>query len=462
MNAATRWADHQLFETSGGAILFGVDHGAIFSVDHETRELLLRDPPRREGEWELLTPSQQELVRGLSGIGMLVNGEKRVARPDIDPAVFPLTTLVLEVAQDCNLRCSYCYAEGGSYGKKAALMDPADATRAVRGMLERAGEDDNLTLILFGGEPLLNMPAIEAAVAEVEKGRKEKGSRVSISLTTNGTLLTPEIVQFLRRHRISVSVSMDGPEDLHDENRRAPGGGGSYREIVGRLKVLLDGATAPVAARVTLLPRQWSRVEEVFDHLVGLGFHEVGIAPASPVDSRFLATAQEEDELFQGMAALAGRFLKNAPRGGIPFSNIIDLLARLHVGQTKVVGCGAGLGYLALDAAGGYYLCHRLTGDDDFRVGDLETGAIPAKVTAALAAAGIDRGELCRDCWGRTLCAGGCYYENVLRERHLGLPAGTSCGFILRWLRLGIESYAALLENGGDSLLQRLEKRGGC
>ena len=457
-------AEHQLFGTQQGAILFGVDHGSLFLIDEQTREVLSRRRVGVQLDLNQIPPAEREVLEGLRDIRILLPAGAGGKHPPLlpDPGEIPLATMVLEVAQDCNLRCRYCYAQGGSYGKKARLLEPALARKAVR-LLVEDGAQEKVTLILFGGEPLLNMEAVRAAVEEAEFLAERSGKQLLISLTTNGTLLTPEIVAFLRRHRIAVSVSMDGPAELHDSNRAGPGGEGSYSRIVSQLSRLLDAASAPVAARVTLIPEQWSRIEEVFDHLLGLGFHEVGIAPASPIHRGLLPDAGQEEQLFQGFAALAGRFVQ-AARGGriLPFSNFIDLLARLHVGQTKSVACGAGLGYLAVDAEGSFYLCHRLAGDEAFQVGTLDSGPDAEKIRSVLKAVTAGKDALCERCWARTMCGGGCHYENHLRENLLGLPQGSSCRFIKRWLQLGIEAYAELRGAGYDQLLQMLEKRSKC
>ncbi len=459
-----QWADHQVFPAGEGGVLLGVDQGSLFLIDRETRELLARGqgsaPPDPAG----LCAAEREIMEGLLDARILVSaGSGKRPAPEIDPALIPLTTMVLEVAQDCNLRCRYCYAEGGSYGGPARLLEPALARRAVERLVEESGDRERLTLILFGGEPLLNLAAVEAAAQAAQALSRDGGKRIFLSLTTNGTLLTPEAVALLKRHRIAVSVSMDGPAELHDANRVGVDGEGSYARIVSRLSGLFEAGSAPVAARVTLVPQQWSRVEEVFDHLLGLGFQEVGISPASPIHRALLADAEQEERLFESFAALAARFVREASLGRVlPFGNLIDLLARLHVGQTKSVACGAGLGYLAVDAGGSFYLCHRLTGEEEFRVGTLESGPDPRSIGSALKRLGAGREELCAGCWARTLCGGGCHYENHLRENRLGLPAGSSCGFIRRWLQLGIETYAELRAGGAEPLLQMLEKRAKC
>jgi uncharacterized protein len=460
-----RWADHQIFDAPGGAILFGVDHASLFRIDEQTRQVFCRWRARERIEESEVPPADWEILRELREIMILVPAgtEREPRRFAVDPSDIPLETMVLEVAQDCNLRCTYCYAEGGTYGNQPRLLDPAAARQAVRLLIDGSGDRPTVTLILFGGEPLLNMPAVTAAVEEAEARGAEAGKRVVVSLTTNGTLLTPAICDFIRRHRLAVAVSMDGPPDLHDGNRADPQGNGSYLQILSRLGGLLAESRSPVAARVTLIPRQWARVEEVFDHLTGLGFHEVGIAPASPVRRELLPDPAQEEELFQGFAALARRFVQTAGRATVlPFSNLIDLLARLHEGQTKSVACGAGFGYLAVDAGGSFYLCHRFTGEESFRAGDLERGPSPEKIRAALESVTAGRAGMCAGCWARTLCGGGCHYENHLRETCLGLPPGSSCAFIRRWLQLGIEVYGELRSSGADGLLRMLEKRAKC
>lgn len=459
------WADHRVFDAGDGAILFGVDHASLFFVDAETRELLHRLGSRSSLDLNEAIQQDREILTGLREARFLLpEGVAERPSPELPhPQGIPMATMVLEVAQDCNLRCTYCYAEGGAYGGERRLLTPQMARKAVRLLIREAGDREAVTLVFFGGEPLLNMPAVEAAVNEAALRSKETGKRVQMSLTTNGTLLKPEIIDFLQRHRVSVSISLDGPSDLHDANRPDVTGQGSYAKIVPKLQGLLKNSTAPVAARVTLTPDQWTRIEEVYDHLMGLGFHEVGISPASPITADLLPNLAQEEELLKGFTVMTRRFKDEAEKGRIlPFSNILDLLGRLHMGQTKSVACGAGFGYLAVDADGNFFPCHRLAGEESFRVGNLDSGADVEKIVSSLATLTDGKAEMCSDCWARTLCTGGCHYENYLRENKLGLPQGGSCHFIRSWLQLGIELYADLRKTGADRLLAQLEKRAAC
>lgn len=460
-----QWADHHIFDVDDGAILYGVDQASLFRIDASVREVIGRWGKSPTVDLSEVSPSEREVLEGLRDLQLLVPEGAAGAWPPprFDPKEFPLTTMVLEVAQDCNLRCTYCYAEGGSYGGQARLLDAETARSAARYLVRESGDSKALTLVLFGGEPLLNMAAVKAAVEEAKKGASAVGKKLLVSLTTNGTLLDDETIRFLREHKVVVSVSLDGPPDVHDANRPDPSGRGSYARILPQLRTLLENSPAAVAARVTLTPDQWSRCEEIFDHLIGLGFHEVGISPASPITKNLLPTREQEEALLQSLSAMARRFSKAAREGRIlPFGNLLELLGRLHTGRTKAVACGAGYGYLAVDSGGEFYLCHRLAGENDFRVGNLQDGPDPEKIRSCLDHVTAGKDTMCGSCWARTLCAGGCHYENHLRESTLGIPPGSSCDFILRWLKIGIELYAELRQAGADPLLARLEKRTDC
>jgi uncharacterized protein len=462
------WADHRIFAPVAGsganALLFGADHASLFAIDGCTRDVIARWRANDTIVLRDVPSADRDVLVALRDARVLVPWERPCieAPSPLDPADIPLGTLVLEAAQACNLRCTYCYAGGGTYGGEARLMPPALSARAARFLVEASGERSTVTLVLFGGEPLLNLPALEAAVREGEAAAATLGKTLVISITTNGTRFTDEALDFLAEHRVGVSVSIDGPPDVHDVNRRYAGAhsSGTHADVVAGVARLRARTGRSPAARVTLTPDQWHRVPEVFDYVLGLRFVEVGIAPTSPTRAALLPTREQEASLIAGFTELAERFTKEAARGRVlPFSNLLDVLARLHAGDVKRVPCGAGLGYLALDAQGRFYVCHRLAGMERFEVGDIESGIDHAKIRACLAEQAAPRRDACAACWARSLCAGGCHYENHVRERELGLAHGGTCEFIRQWLEIGIRVYGALADAPDNPLHAFLERR---
>src|SRR5207237_766312 len=113
---------------------------------------------------------------------------------------------------------------------------------------------------------------------------------IDFSLTTNATLLTPEIIAFLSENHIGVTVSMDGPKEMHDQLRVFANGRGSYDIIEPRVRALIGNhRTRPITARVTLTSGV-TDVARIYQHLKhDLGFHEVGFAPVTTSPKRLYA-----------------------------------------------------------------------------------------------------------------------------------------------------------------------------
>ncbi|MCP6646113.1 4Fe-4S cluster-binding domain-containing protein, partial [Klebsiella pneumoniae] len=90
--------------------------------------------------------------------------------------------------------------------------------------LKEGAKRDRVNVVFFGGEPLSNMRLIKAVTAYAEERCREEGKQVDFSLTTNATLLTEEIADWFNEHSFGISISMDGPQAVHDLRRKTIGG----------------------------------------------------------------------------------------------------------------------------------------------------------------------------------------------------------------------------------------------
>src|SRR5260370_12949343 len=101
----------------------------------------------------------------------------------------------------------------------------------------------------------MNFPLLKGVVTYATERAAGQGRSIDFSLTTNATLLTPAIIEFLSENRIGVTVSMDGPAELHDKLRVFANGRGSYDIIEPRVRALIQNhRTRPITAPVTLTP----------------------------------------------------------------------------------------------------------------------------------------------------------------------------------------------------------------
>ena len=85
-------------------------------------------------------------------------------------------------------------------------------------MKEHSVEKERVIIGFYGGEPLLEFELIKKCV---KYARKElKGKQINFALTTNATLLNDEIINYFIEHSFIVTVSIDGPKEMHDDERR--------------------------------------------------------------------------------------------------------------------------------------------------------------------------------------------------------------------------------------------------
>jgi uncharacterized protein len=381
--------------------------------------------------------------------------------PKLPPMPFPQKSLVLNVANDCNLGCSYCFASQGDYGAPRQMMDEATARRSVDFLLENSGNSDTVTVVFFGGEPMMNLPLIRRLVVYANEAGQKAGKRVDFSITTNATYLTPEVIEFLSENGIGVSVSIDGPKKYHDLRRTYKSGLGSYDMIHPRvLDLLRNHKTRHVAARATLT-HGVTAVEECFWHLKEMGFHEVGFAPVTSADRDDYALTP--DELWEIMAAfrrLSRLYVEKAARNEyLGFSNLSNLLSELHSGIVKTYPCGAGLGLLGVGAKGDLYLCHRFLESPEHRMGSVYEGLDTEKQAEFLEHAHLSQKGPCQTCWVRHICSGGCHHEAHARYGDLYHGNPHYCEWIRTWIDLGLECYGEIMERNAVFFEKVIERR---
>ncbi len=339
-----------------------------------------------------------------------------------------LVGIWLGVSHACNLGCSYCFANNPAYLGRNNLMSINTALKAIDFLIDSSLERKYLTVIFFGGEPLMNLPVITKTVAYCREKEKATQKRFRFSMTTNGTLLTRDVFETLQKLRVYAMVSMDGVPEIHNKYRKTRSGKPSWNIIVNNLKSIPDfGDYIPV--RATVMEDDIDLVKSL-KKLRDIGFKAIlfgQLCSNSGVDAaegsfRIEAWKRRYDELVDYCI----RTYDSAD--SIPLRNFQNLLNNIYIRSRLLYCCATGRYYYYINPDGEIYPCARLiTNDSDQKIGTLDDTPLIAEKTRAFFAMSVYR-TTCRDCWARYLCGGPCFGDSFFQYGDFQTPDYIVCG----------------------------------
>jgi uncharacterized protein len=473
--SAYRQGEFHAFEGGGQNYLYLVPSAAIFALEDlsgAVLELLKgRELTREQIIGELLgrgysRSNIEETLDELHQAHAIALGEGFVEpRLESPQQPFPLQTIVMNVTNQCNLSCSYCYEYGedriATPEGKTKFMSEETARSTVEFLLNQSPGRRMVHLTFFGGETLLNFKVVKSTIEYARTRAAEMGKYIDFSMTTNATMLTSEIISFLAENNVGVTVSIDGPKESNDRFRVFHNGKGSYDVIAPKIKELVKvHRSRPIGARVTLTA-QVVEVKKIFRHLTEeMGFDEVGFAPVTTSPVRLYAIGNTGlDHVLDQFTELAGEYLEyaleNKHHG---FSNVNDTLQELHQGVSKAYPCGAGLGLLGVAPSGDIGLCHRFVDSPAGKLGHIDTGIDRDAQAEHLNRAHINTKYDCHTCWARPVCSGGCYHEAYVRYGDTSHANLHYCDWIRGWTDVCLGIYGEIAARN-PKYLERFDER---
>jgi uncharacterized protein len=430
-----RSAGLHLFNSAAGHFALDVETGRIHLLPAEHASTL--DATLRLGD-----AGRAEMVALAFGI------VTPAAREIEAPKSVPVKAISLAVAQKCNLGCTYCYAEQGTFGGAAGNMPPNVAKAAIDQLIDAAGPGETLTLAFMGGEPLVNRKTLHASTRYAADTAAARGIRIGFSMTTNATLLREDDIALFQEYGFTLTISLDGLGATHDRLRPYRSGNGSFETVAKNVRALLavEDRRYRVLARVTVTPENLD-VAEIMTGLLDMGFDSIMFSPMlSAPSGKDEMLAADLDRLLDQLIRCGENFREALRRGRIlPISNVIKTLQRIHSYEREQYPCGAGGGYMGASADGGLYACHRFVNDDEGLMGNVFSGVDRDRQSSWLDNRHLQKQSPCGSCWARYLCSGSCHYEAIKRGR----PA---CDYIRGWLNYCLGLYTELLQAQPDML----------
>lgn len=324
----------------------------------------------------------------------------------------------LNLTSACNLSCTYCFAQGGDYGKAKDNMSVEILPILKNLIVNNVTSSRQVRFEYFGGEPLLNEEMIIALVDFAQKLEVETGIHVLHRISTNLTVLTPTILELLCNNDFVVSVSIDGKQCVQDEQRPSRNGLSTYDVILTNIKKIKDrNPDIRTVARMTIAQKNTTILENLRELVSTQLFNYASIYPASISPSKNTNSAYKfffDDEIKRQYHELFLNYeylfsLSNSFYGVLEFERILE---QLLFGKVSFNHCSAGNNYCTLSSDSSVVTCHRLCGKKEYQLNHDETGKLDARLRTKWIKT-ADENDTCKRCFARYICGGGCKQENI-------------------------------------------------
>lgn len=351
--------------------------------------------------------------RNLAELGFLVKDdmedrEQILSFIDEINALNTFTFFKIVMNLNCNLACRYCF-EGTRKGSH--YLSDKDSDLVVSFIKEQSVAHTEIRVTFYGGEPLLSLDCIAMISAALQTHASENGKTYGASLVTNGTLLTPRVMERLIPLGVkSASITIDGPQNVHDSSRPFRNGEGSYEKILRNLKDVSGMVEVQIGGNYTR--NNYRRFPELLDDLIS-----EGLTPELIPSVQFYPVIQEaagvvEHGFCEGCASLNEPWIYDAE----PLLRE-ELLGRGYrpLKITPIVCMMDLKGRTVINYDGSLYKCAGLIGREEFKIGDLRSG-IRHMVSQG---EGGWKNEQCLDCAYLPLCFGGCRYMKFVRDGNM-------------------------------------------
>ncbi len=351
-----------------------------------------------------------------------------------------LSYLILDVTEDCNFRCKYCsfsgsYAFSRNHNRK--FMTWETAREAIDFFMARnhailGSTDRGLSMGFYGGEPLLRKELILKSLDYLESSYPEKFSKFKFLMTTNGSLLDENTIKELIKYNFFITVSLDGPPDIHNRYRVFESGNDTHDTIRKNLKLLESISPAffkeNINFSVTMAPE--FKFVETIDYLKKeFPYHQgkFNFSMVDPFDTTFFDhfDADEQERTFNTQRAqLKADFIEDRVKGtnthclACYFKDDLSSIHERYLFQLPDIAypngiCPPGLQRVFVDADGNLHICEK--GNHHFPIGNIKTGFDVDKIFLYIDEY-IKTTDSCENCWAIRFCKD-CYLTAIRNEQ---------------------------------------------
>jgi uncharacterized protein len=301
---------------------------------------------------------------------------------------------IVVVTLRCNETCVYCHASRADMTATHTDMTPEMADQTVEAIFKTT--NPNVTIEFQGGEPLVAFPVVKHIIEKARHLNETAGKRLEFTMVSNLSLLDDEKLEYLVSNKVQICTSIDGPEHLHDKQRKLPGLSAHKAATVAIRRVNeayqkmgLDPTLYHVEALLTTTREALPRWKEIVDTYVDLGCRALFLRPVDPfgfADRTAPKVEYPRSDYLTFYRSAVDYMIELNLRG----VEILERFAAIFL--TKILGgedpnfldirnpCGAAIGQVAYNYDGKVFTCdegrmlHEM-GDSTFLLGDVASSS---------------------------------------------------------------------------------------
>jgi uncharacterized protein len=315
---------------------------------------------------------------------------------------------------DCNFGCIYCY-EGDLKGD---LYMSDETAESLVDFVKAKFTPDKETLLVdfYGGEPLLSIGLIRSISRKLKSFAEKRGAAFSFSLTTNGSLFTRKTAEELVELGLeAVSITLDGPAEIHDRFRPFQSGAGSFDIIIKNIKETCDLVRVGLGGNFG--PDTWEKFPLLFDDL-----EKNGLTPDTIAGVKFDPIMKNPEGDLSNVSYKRGCISSTEPWVPGAFAMLREEILKRGYATPPMMPIRCKIedrDSYVVNYNGVIYKCPAFMGKEGFAVGDLQTGVTDYSETYKL---NIWKNQECAECAYLPLCFGGCRYVTYLKDGNIETP----------------------------------------
>jgi uncharacterized protein len=350
---------------------------------------------------------------------------------------------VVNVSQVCNVgKCLYCFASGGGFKRRQRLMTREIGQQTIEWLIRNSRAKNRIFYNFIGGEPLLNVPVINATIEYGHRKGEERNKSFDFYFSTNGTIFNKEVEELVLSKNLGINISCDGAQEVHNKLR-----GNTFSLLHKNIPRFI--AMQPNTLIYSTLTSLNTDLQDYVELYRRWGCRFIKFGPVSMNHPGIsLKSGKTLARLMTSYKLLAQKYLEDLINNDVYYiADFYRYISRLRNLKLMSRRCGAGEYYVNIDADGKIFICHRFTSDQRYFMGDV--GSNPNITTELFGYPDVNLNRACQECDIRWICGGACLHDTWVLEGDIvsGTPDPFKCQLdrflvsISMWLLVGLELY---------------------